>query len=165
MATTLDGVTLANPVAGEDGQIITFVDVGNVMTMADGSQRFDYIGTRRRFDLRWVGVTAAQRNTLWNGYWTALLSAKDYSPPESTETYTVLAVRDSWSEGTWKEGGSTFRYNVGFALYEELPRSPELGMIKSESVSVAESVTMSDVCNPAISDSVTVAESVSAAVT
>lgn len=165
MATTLDGVTLPDPAAAEDGHLISFIDVGEEMVMADGSLRVHYIGSRRRFDLRWVGLTEAERNTTWYGYWTALLNSKAYSPPEAADTYTVLAVRDTWTEASFEEAGTTTYYNASFSLYEETPSSPELGMIKSESVSVAELVTVfTDMLYGSASDAIVVTESVSAAV-
>ena len=117
MATTLGGATLADPMAGEEGHRVTAVDVGGEMTMADGSLRVHHVGTRKRFDLRWRGITSAQRDAIYTKY--LVKAAQVYSPPESAASYTVVVVRDSWGESSIKEAGGTFYFNCGLVLEEQ----------------------------------------------
>lgn len=159
MATTLGGVTLPDPFAYEEGHQITVSDTGGHNVTSDGKISVFSEGSRKRFSLRWVGMTGTQRETLWRRYWNGLLVSQAYSPPESTDTYTVLAVRDSWTETTIKEAGITFRYNIAFALYEENVTSAEMGVMPSEAVSVAEAVTIW-LMSPNVSEAVSVSEAV-----
>lgn len=115
MATTLGGVTLATP--AEDGGVrITARDLGTEMDMADGSLRYDHIGTRRHWALRWRGVTSAQRDSLWARY--GVRTTQAFSPPESASSYTVIVIRDTWEEESVTSGG-TYYYDVGFEIEEQ----------------------------------------------
>lgn len=64
MATTISGTAVADPAVGYDGVEITELDFGAMHDQADGSTVIDYITTKDRFSVRWVGLTAAELMTL-----------------------------------------------------------------------------------------------------
>jgi hypothetical protein len=116
MATTLGGTTIADPMAGADGHRITAHDIGVEMTMADGSLRYEHVGTRKHFALRWQGITGTQKGALWTRY--LVKTAQTFVPPEGG-SYTVLVVRDSWEEASIEASDATYRYNVALELEEQ----------------------------------------------
>jgi len=117
MATTLGGATLADPAAGTDGHVVTTRDIGSEMDMADGSLRYDHIGTRKHFALRWQGITSAQVATIYGKYGVRTVQA--YSPPESASSFNVIVVRDSWREESITLSDGTFVYNCAMELEEQ----------------------------------------------
>ena len=183
MATTLDGVTLPTPQASADGDRETVVDAGAEMIMADGSRRFHYFGSRRRFALRWAGLTEAQKDALWLSYWGALSGSVPYSPQDTDQLYTVLVATGSWDVTSQLIGDGTLRYNVAFTLEETKPHAPSLGVRVSEAVTLAEANAMYllsifvseaigvsesvdvDLLSPAVSEEIAVIESLTVTVT
>ena len=116
MATTLGGVTLADPLAGTEGHEVRAVGEGATMAMADGSIVYDYTTTRYRFTLRWRGLTSAQRDTIRTRY--LVKTSQAYSPPESAGTYTVYCAPNTWREASWVDGDGSFRYDCEMSLEE-----------------------------------------------
>ncbi|HFD38533.1 MAG TPA: hypothetical protein ENJ31_01600 [Anaerolineae bacterium] len=117
MSTTLGGVTLPDPFYNGEGHAIRGEDSARRFVMADGSLRQHYVGTRRKFTLRWRGLTDSQRTIIWNRYLDR--SVQVYSPPESGTTYNVLVAPGSWQESSYILRDGSTRYDVSLALDEQ----------------------------------------------
>ena len=120
MATTL-GIsgaiaTLAQPAYEQDGYRRVAVDVGAMHEMADGSIVYDSITTRLRFPLNWNGITEAERDTIFTQY--QIKTAQTFSPPDTTGTYTVIVVPNSWHDSYLEDAGGTRRYWCQMELVE-----------------------------------------------
>jgi hypothetical protein len=64
MATTIGITTVADPTAGYEGVEVSEVDTGALHEQADGSVVVDHVATRNRYQVRWIGITAAEVTTL-----------------------------------------------------------------------------------------------------
>ncbi len=64
MATSLGGVTLAEPLAGREGCQISIIEQGAMLPMANGNFVYSHVGIRYHFLLRWGGITTAERATI-----------------------------------------------------------------------------------------------------
>jgi len=116
MATTLGGVTLAEPAYENEGYVRVAEDVGAIHGLADGDVVYDYVGTRYRFRLNWKTITEAERNTILTRY--LVKTAQAFSPPDAAGTYTVLVVPGSFRDGYIEDGSATRRYNCELELVE-----------------------------------------------
>ena len=114
--TTIGGTTVPNPYV-EAGVAVKGQDAGRQFAMANGSLRTHYVGTRRQFPLRWRGVTASERDTLWSKYRTRTVQVLKL--PDSATTYDVVVVAASWEERLVTIGGGAWRYDVAFTLEEQ----------------------------------------------
>ena len=119
MTTTLDGVTLAEPTWGDDGYQKSSIDVGARHGTADGAVHFDYVVTRYTFSLKWKGKTETQKNTAHAEYLDALAGVVAFSPPDTTGTFNVLAVPNSWKESYITDSGGTRYYSFEMQLEEQ----------------------------------------------
>jgi len=115
MATSLGGVTLANPAVGREGYVRTEIDIGATHSMADGSTVLDFVADRFRHRLQWNGITAAQRNTIKTQFDAAKAASSAFVTPDAG-AYTVLAVMSSYTDDYVLDGGGTARYYVGLEL-------------------------------------------------
>lgn len=113
MTTTLGGITLPDPLWDYPGYERAARDIGAFQEMADGSLVFDYVGYRQTYILRWVGLTATERTTIWDRY--VIKTGQAFSPPDSGGSITVLVVPNSWREAYIESDGSP-RYRVEMAL-------------------------------------------------
>lgn len=119
MSTTLDGVTLADPLWGEDGYTKESVDVGARHTTADGKIHLDYVITRYLFTLKWKGRTETEKNTAHTEYLDALAGVVVFSPPDTASTFNVLAVQNSWKESYITDSAGTKYYTFEMKLEEQ----------------------------------------------
>jgi len=117
MATTLGGVTLEDPIAGADGHRVSGNDIGGEMTMADGSLRIHLVGRRKRYALKWRGLTAAQRDSI--EVRSTVTSTQAYSPPESANTVAVLVRPGSFEQESINDADGTFYFDVALELEEQ----------------------------------------------
>ncbi len=115
MATTLGGVTLADPAFGNEGYEREAIDNGALHDLADGSLAYDYVNTRYRFTVRWKGITAAQRNTIITRY--EVKTAQAFVGPNA-DSFTVFVVPNSYRESYQEDGDSTLRYDCEIRLEE-----------------------------------------------
>ena len=116
MATTLGGMTLAQPDYEREGYTRTAVDVGTMHEMADGSVVYDSITTRYRFRLSWNGITEAQRDAILARH--IIKTSQAFSPPDSASSYTVFVVPNSWQDSYLEDSGGTRRYWCQLELVE-----------------------------------------------
>ena len=116
MATTLGGVTLAEPAYPREGYTREAVDVGVMHEMADGSTVYDSVTSKLRFRLQWVGITEAERDAILARY--IIKTSQAFSPPDSAGTYTVFVVPNSWQDSYLTDGGGTRRYWCQLELVE-----------------------------------------------
>ena len=116
MATTLGGVTLADPNYEREGYRLGLEDVGVLNVMADGSAVYDYVDTLYTFNLSWNAITESQKNAIRARYLVKTVQA--FSPPDSASTYNVLVVPNSWREDYIEDGSATRRYYCELALRE-----------------------------------------------
>ena len=116
MATTLGGVTLADPAYDHDGCIKTVVDLGAMHDLLSGSLGYDYVGDRYHWALRWANITAAQRTTILTRY--RVKTTQAFSPPDEAGTYTVLVIPNTWRESYIEGGDGTKYYTIEFELEE-----------------------------------------------
>lgn len=133
MATTLGGVTLAEPTFGHDGYEAELADVGAVHEMADGSLVYDYVSSRHKFTLRWKGITATERNAIRTRY--LVKTEQAFSPPDESGSYTVLVVPNSWRDSYLEDGGGTARHDCELRLEESA---------RTRSIIVSDSITAAD---------------------
>lgn len=84
----------------------TAQDIGALHEMADGSAVYDNITTRYRFRLQWVGLTEAQRDAVLTRY--LVKTEQAFSPPDTTSTYTVFVVPNSWQDSYTESGGTRY---------------------------------------------------------
>lgn len=112
MTTKLGGVTIADPLWDYEGYEKGAHDIGAAQEMIDGSIVYDYTGTRLAFVLRWVGLTAAERNAIWARY--IIKTAQTFEPPDGG-SYSVIVVPNSWLEA-YIESDATPRYKVELSL-------------------------------------------------
>jgi len=119
MATTLDGVTLANPIACS----VDDAPIGPVVERADGSvvrRTTNSTGHRRTWHPQWKGITAAELATLLTEWEDALQGAVNWSPPDTASTYSVIA--DGQLRYTMGEWDGVWKYEVtGGKLIEASP--------------------------------------------
>lgn len=116
MATKLGGVTLPQPVAETEGHEIGTVDVAKQLTMADGSLRVHHQAYRRRFTLKWRGLTSTERNTIWGRY--VVKTTQAYVGPEDATSYTVVVTPNSWKQTSNTIAGGAYRFDVSMQLDE-----------------------------------------------
>lgn len=116
MSTTLGGITLPDPLFDYSGYEKAVHDIGAAHEMADGRLIYDYVGSREAYILRWVGLTATQRNTCRARYDVKTVQA--FSPPDDAGAVNVLVVPSSWREA-YIESGGTLYYRVEFALEKQ----------------------------------------------
>ena len=116
MATTLGGVTLADPSYEREGYTRQAQDVGILHEMADGSGVYDSVTTKYRFRLVWVGITEAQRDAIQTRY--EVKTSQAFSPPDTASTYTVFVVPNSFQDSYLEDGGGTRRYWCQLELVE-----------------------------------------------
>lgn len=115
MATILDGVTLADPIAGHEGFEERFVDVQAFHELANGSLATDYVNSRREFTLRWTGLSAVDKNTIRTRYLDK--DEQEFEPPNLTgTTYTCLIVPNSWRVSYIDDSSGNQRWNVEIQL-------------------------------------------------
>ena len=119
MATTLDGVTLADPVSCP----MVDVPIGAVVKRADGSnvrRTTNATGHQREWTPKWEGITAAQLTTLRTEWEDALQGAVNWSPPDDAGTISVIADGSLNSEPRWLD--DAWHYDVsGGTLIEASP--------------------------------------------
>jgi len=119
MATTLDGVTLADPVSCP----VRDRPIGSEVERADGSlvrRTTNSTGHRRIWMPKWDGITAAQLATLLTEWEDALQGAVNWSPPDSAGTVSVIASGQLTYDAGWWDGA--WHYNVsGGELIEASP--------------------------------------------
>lgn len=118
MTVTLDGVTLADPLWGDDGYSKESIDVGARHNTADGKIHFDYIKTRYMFKLKWKGKTETEKNTAHTEFLDALAGVVVFSPPDTASTFNVLAVPNSWKESYISDSATTRYYSFEMQLEE-----------------------------------------------
>jgi hypothetical protein len=115
MATSLGGVALAAPAAGNEGVELEAIDQGALHILADGSLAYDYVNTRYRITVRWKGITAAERATIRTRY--EVKAAQAWVSPNA-DNFTVFVVPNSWRESWIEDGGGTARYDCELRLEE-----------------------------------------------
>jgi hypothetical protein len=117
MATmTLDGTTMPAAAAGPEGHRVTTEDITGRDIMADGSVRLHHVGVRRRHEIRWVGITSAERTTVFGKY--CVRTSQAFVENEGGGSVNVLVVPDSWQENSYEAPAGTYRYDVGLTLEE-----------------------------------------------
>ena len=116
MATTLGGVTLAQPDYERGGYTREAIDVGMMHNLASGGVVYDAVTTRYRFALSWNAITEAERNAILLRY--LVKTSQAFSPPDSATEYTVFVVANSWRDDYIEDGGGTRRYYCAMGLEE-----------------------------------------------
>lgn len=105
MATTLDSVTVADPLTPTDKeQQLT----GAYRDTLNGTTILDYTNIKWKFFVSWGLLTAAQYVTL-----IAKLQLTDsfvFSPPDEATTYTVLSKQDALRVSMADSGGTPYYY-------------------------------------------------------
>ena len=117
MATTLGGVTLADPAAGSEGYRGEYRGEGAAAAMADGSLVYYYGNSGSRFHiwLHWNGII--------NEQWDAITAranvktAQAFVAPDG-ETFTVIVWPNSFKWDSFETGTGTTYYNVDLELEE-----------------------------------------------
>lgn len=114
MATTLGGVTLADPLT----PIAIDEEWTGIQTEAhDGTVLTDYTDLYRLvWHLEWEVLTQSQRDTIRTRYEVA--TSQTFSPPHEVGSYTVIVVRQTWEEEVYLMGGGSYMYNVSFDVKE-----------------------------------------------
>ena len=113
MATTLGGVTLADPMWDHDGFELELEDIGTLHDLANGSKVYDYVGTRYACSLKWHGLTSAEKGTIRTRY--LVKTAQAFVGPDGT-SFTGFVVPNSWKESYIEDGDSTARYECEMKL-------------------------------------------------
>ncbi len=113
---TLGGVTVPEPAAGTSGHAIIGRDLAIVLEMADGSLKQHFRGTRRQYRVKWAGITAAQRNTLYTRY--KVRSNQAWVTADGIAA-TVQVVPGSWTEASNTVTGG-YVWDVGMTLEDDL---------------------------------------------
>lgn len=118
MAVYLGSNTLADPSYEPEGFEESAVDVGGIQTMADGSQVYDYVATRLRFNMRWRGITTTQKDAIRTAY--LVKTAQTFTPSivSGSATYSVFVVPNSWRAKYVEDGGATKRWDCEMAVEE-----------------------------------------------
>lgn len=105
MATTLDGVTVADPLVPTDKeQVLT----GAYRETLNGTTILDYTNIKWKFLVSWGLLTASQYATLIAKL--QLTSSFVFSPPDEATTYTVLSKQDAISVSMIESGGASYYY-------------------------------------------------------
>lgn len=115
MATTLGGVTLAQPKFYHEGYEVEMVDNGAFHNLADGSVVYDYVNSRFRVTLRWEGLTSAEKGTIQTR---ALVKTAQAFVADNGDSWTVLVVPNSWRYSYQDDGDATERYKAELRLEE-----------------------------------------------
>lgn len=117
MATmSLGGSNLPAAAAGPDGHRVRTEDVSGRDVMADGSMRMHHVGVRRVHEIHWVGITGAERTTIFGKY--CVRAAQAFVENEGGGSVNVLVVPDSWQENSYEAPLGTYLYDVSLALAE-----------------------------------------------
>jgi len=116
MATTLGGTTLASPAYAQEGYTQAGIDVGVMHDLADGSSVYDSVTSKLRFRLVWNGITEAERNTIYTKY--LVKTSQAFSPPDSSGTFTVFVVPNTWSCSYLNDSAGTVYYFCQLELVE-----------------------------------------------
>ena len=115
--TWLGGTQLADPAYPGSGYVLSAEDIGTMHTTANGAATYDYVGTRYRFKLEWIGITKTQKDAIRTRY--LVKTAQTFDPPdEDVTTYTVLVVPNSWEESYIEDGDVVARYTCSLELLE-----------------------------------------------
>ena len=115
MATTLGGITLAQPMFGHEGYEVEAAEQGAFHQLADGSLAYDYVNSRWKATLRWQGITAAEKNTIQTR---ALVKTAQAFVADNGDSFTVFVVPNSFRYSYRDDGNGTARYNCELRLEE-----------------------------------------------
>lgn len=74
--------------------------------------------SRHLFSLKWKGITEGEKDAIYAEYIDALEGVVVFSPPDSANTYNVLAVPGSWKRSYVHDSGATRRYDCELQLRE-----------------------------------------------
>jgi hypothetical protein len=111
MATTLGGVTLADPLSPtERSQVF----VGQHRLAHDGTVLTDFAAIKWRWPLRWDNLTQAQRDTIYTQV--QVTTSQTFSPPNEAGSYTVVVMQDTYREIA--KYMDVTRYEVEFEVEE-----------------------------------------------
>lgn len=116
------GAALADTAAGTEGCNVEIVGEGAMLEMADGSVVYDYTNvTRYRWNLHWVGITAAQLSTIQTR--AAVKTAQSFSPPDEDDAivgfHNVFVVPNSLGYESFETGAGTPYFNVDLTVEQE----------------------------------------------
>ena len=113
MATTLGGITLAEPKAGHEGYEIEIVDNGAFHELADGSTAYDYVNSGWLATLRWGGITQSEKGTIQTQ---ALIKTAQTFVGPNGDTFSAFVVPNSWRYSYQVDGNGTLRYDCELRL-------------------------------------------------
>jgi len=75
--------------------------------MLNGGLAYDYVGDRYHWNLRWQNIAGAERAAILTQY--RIKTAQVFSPPDRSDTFTVLVIPNTWRE-TYTESASGTKY-------------------------------------------------------
>lgn len=116
MATTIAGVTVADPVAGYEGVEVQDVDLAALLELADGSAVIDHVASRERYTVKWAGLSAAQLTTL-EGTLTKGTNLELQLPHQAAHVH-VFIVPNTYRKSYIKDGSAALRWQAQIQFVE-----------------------------------------------